>query len=159
MPFLEKFLKFWESLIFECLFSTLWQQNMINYFEKTFAEYEEGFASKGKGQYLWPCENFDQVNCGSAWEKSTNSPPREITAFTSFSRISTTRPIRRFMIILRWLQLMPTLSMIKMKVIIISSQVGQGDEYEFKVEWYNHKLSSLGDSLTQYHNGMKFSAK
>lgn len=38
-------------------------------------------------------------------------------------------------------------------------EVGQGDEYEFKVEWYNHKLSSLGDSLTQYHNGMKFSAK
>jgi len=41
-----------ESLIFECLFSTLWQQNMINYFDKTFAEYEEGFASKGNGQYL-----------------------------------------------------------------------------------------------------------
>ena len=54
---------------------------------------------------------------------------------------------------------MPTLSMIKMKVIIIFTQVGQRDEYEFKVEWYNHKLSSLGDSLTQYHNGMKFSAK
>ena len=50
--------------------------------------------------------------------------------------------------------------MIKMKVIIISTQVGQGDEYEFKVEWYNHsQLSTLGDSLTQYHNGMKFSAK
>ena len=56
---------------------------------------------------------------------------------------------------------MPILSIIKikMKVIIISTQVGQGDEYEFKVEWYNHKLSTLGDSLTQYHNGMKFSAK
>ena len=49
--------------------------------------------------------------------------------------------------------------MIKMKVIIIFTQVGKGGEYEFKVEWYNHKLSSLGDSLTQYHNGMKFSAK
>ena len=46
-----------------------------------------------------------------------------------------------------------------MKVIIISTQVGQGDEYEFKVEWYNNKLSNLGDSLTQHHNGMKFSAK
>ena len=56
---------------------------------------------------------------------------------------------------------MPILPMIKikMKVIIISTQVGQGDEYEFKVEWYNHKLSNLGDSLTQHHNGMKFSAK
>ena len=49
--------------------------------------------------------------------------------------------------------------MIEMKVIIISTQVGQGDEYEFKAEWYNHELSTLGDSLTQYHNGMKFSAK
>ena len=36
-----------------CLFSTFWQQNIINYFDKTSAEYEEGFASKGKGQYLW----------------------------------------------------------------------------------------------------------
>ena len=42
-----------------------------------------------------------QVNCGSAWKKSTNSPLREITAFTSLSRILTTTPIRRFMLILR----------------------------------------------------------
>ena len=47
---------------------------------------------------VWDCH---QVNCGSAWKKSTNSPLREITAFTSLSRILTTKPIVRFILILR----------------------------------------------------------
>merc|ERR1711962_823594 len=54
--------------------------NPINYFDaKTFREYEAGFASRGE---LW-----------LGLKKSTNSPPMEITAFTSHSRISTTGPI------------------------------------------------------------------
>jgi len=47
--------------------------------------------------------SHQKVNCGWAWKKSTNSPLREITAFTSLSRILTTKPIMRFMLILRLL--------------------------------------------------------
>ena len=40
----------------------------------------------------------------------------------------------------------------------IETQVGQGDEYQVTVEWFDTVLSTLGDSLTGL-NGMKFSTK
>jgi len=98
--------------------------NPINYFDKTFAEYEEGFASKGE---LW-------------------LGLRKIQQLTTEGDYSLHVILKDF-------------DNKTYQAVYDHFEVGQGDEYEFKVEWYNHKLSSLGDSLTQYHNGMKFSAK
>ena len=42
--------------------------------------------------------------------------------------------------------------------ILISTQVGAGDDYVLTVAGFNAALSTLGASMT-YHNGMKFSTK
>ena len=42
--------------------------------------------------------------------------------------------------------------------ILISTQVGAGDDYVLTVAGFNAALSTLGDSMAR-HNGMKFSTK
>ena len=42
--------------------------------------------------------------------------------------------------------------------ILISTQVGAGDDYVLTVAGFNAALSTLGDSMW-FHNGMKFSTK
>ena len=54
--------------------------------------------------------------------------------------------------------------MITITMIIISLQVGPGDDYVLTVGGFNSDLSTLGDSMTlnnSYHNlsGMRFSTK
>ena len=42
--------------------------------------------------------------------------------------------------------------------ILVTTQVGAGDDYVLTVAGFNAALSTLGDSM-RFHNGMKFSTK
>ena len=46
-----------------------------------------------------------------------------------------------------------------MMTIMMMFQVGPGDDYELTVGGFSDTQSTLGDSITYYNNGMKFSTK